>query len=104
MVVHILSCGIFQPEIEKILPEVKLDLLNQNIVINFVPPALHVDNKKLKTGIVNGLESLKNQKTLLLYGSMCHQELSQIARDFRATYPEAHNCIELLFDPERKKR
>ena len=103
MIVHILSCGIFQPEIEKILPEVKQELLNHNIEIHFVPPTLHVDNKKLKTGIVNGLEPLKNQKTVLLYGSMCHPELSQIAQDSGVTYPKAHNCIELMFDPERKK-
>lgn len=48
MIMHILSCGIFQPEIGKILPEIKQELLNHNIEIHFVPPALHVDNKKLK--------------------------------------------------------
>jgi hypothetical protein len=103
MVVHILSCGIFQPEIEKILPEIKLELLNQNIEISFVPPALHVDNNKLKVGIVNELEHLKDQKTVLLYGSMCHPELHQIVSDYGVTYPNAPNCIELLLDPERKK-
>lgn len=103
MIVHILSCGIFKPEIEKILPEVKLALLNHNIEIHFVPPALHVDNKKLKAGIVNGLEALKNQRTVLFYGSMCHPELSQIARESGVTYPKANNCIELFFDPKRKK-
>jgi hypothetical protein len=103
----ILSCGIFQPELEKLLPEI-IQELNFDVNVSFVPPALHVDYKKLADGITDGLEPIteqgagNGQKILLLYGSMCHPDIGEITRDSGAIYLKAGNCIEAMLSPERK--
>jgi hypothetical protein len=102
MALNIVSCGIFQPELEKILPELLAEL-NQEIEIGFVPPALHVDYKKLADGISGGLAPLDGKNILLLYGSMCHPDLPNITHDSGAIYLGAGNCIEAMLSPDRKK-
>jgi hypothetical protein len=116
MDVRVLSCGIFQPELEKILPGVRMELADCGIDVSFVAPALHVDYKKLKAGISEGLESLETRagdaeyaknggrEKLLLYGSMCHPDIAQIAGEHAAIYPSQGNCIDMFLSPEEKKR
>ncbi|MDR3342822.1 MAG: DUF1638 domain-containing protein, partial [Treponema sp.] len=48
------------------------------------------------------LDSTKRQKTILLYGSMCHPELSSITKAYNVIIPHGKNCIELILSPEKK--
>lgn len=100
---HILSCGIFQPELEGLFAELKEDLAEYEIAVDFIPPGLHVNNDKLGKGIAAGLTPLKKEKVLLLYGSMCHPDLAEIVKGYDLIYPEAPNCVELILSPPRKK-
>jgi hypothetical protein len=102
MSLHILSCGIFQDELEKIIPEIKREA-DIDIKIKYLPPALHNDNNKLGEGINNGLESLRGKKTILLYGDKCHPGLDAITKDLCIYNHGTANCIELILGPERKK-
>jgi hypothetical protein len=80
-----------------------------DIEISFVPPALHVDYKKLKEGILTGLASIAKptgqteQKILLFYGSMCHPDLAQMAGESGAIHPREGNCIDMFLSPGQKK-
>ncbi|HMM05280.1 MAG TPA: DUF1638 domain-containing protein [Clostridiales bacterium] len=100
---HVLSCGIFQPELERIFTELKDDLADYEIAVDFIPPGLHVNNDKLGKGIAAGLTSLKEDKILLLYGSMCHPDLAEIVKEYDLIYPEMPNCVEIMLSPARKK-
>jgi hypothetical protein len=100
---HILSCGIFQPEFEKAFAEIKQDLANQDIAVDFISPGLHVNHEKLGKGISEGLSPLKEEKILLLYGSMCHPDLPEIVKSYELIYPKEPNCVDLMLEPSRKK-
>jgi hypothetical protein len=99
----VLSCGIFQPELERLLPEIMRELGGREIEVSFVPPALHVDYKKLKAGIMEGLAPFDGRATLLLFGSMCHPEISKIAGEHGAVHLRECNCIDAMLTPERKR-
>ncbi|MDR3279831.1 MAG: DUF1638 domain-containing protein [Synergistaceae bacterium] len=101
MALCIVSCGIFQPELEKLLPEIGREL-NCELEIGFVPPALHVDYKKLAEGIYLGLERFTGRNVLMLYGSMCHPDLPNMMKDVGALYLKAGNCIDAMVSPESK--
>jgi len=103
MAFQILACGIFRPELEKVLPEVKQALADRDIEIHFAPAALHVDDRKLKAGIEAELARATEPVQALLYGSMCHPEMPAIAGAIGAVCPKEINCIELILSPARKK-
>jgi hypothetical protein len=103
MAIRLISCGIFKAELEKILPEVEKEL-GVTVSVDFLKPALDVDERKLETALRERLESaqtLQDQGTILLYGSMCHPEMARIAG--QTSVPAEHNCVELLLGPEKKK-
>lgn len=59
----ILSCGIFQQELEKIIPEIKKEEMGiDDIEINYLPSALHVDNNKLEDGIKKAWKHLAEKR------------------------------------------
>lgn len=99
----ILSCGIFQPELERILPEIKEAMHIDDIEINYLPTALHADNNKLEDGIKNGMEAFAGKKIMVLYGNICHPDLSQITGNRGVFNADTKNCVELILNPERKK-
>jgi hypothetical protein len=103
MVLYIVSCGVFAPELEKILPEVRRELPGVGIETLYLPQALHNSFKQMETGVTEALKKLAGQKILLLYGSMCHPHMADIAGEFAVVHPEGKNCIEVLAGPEKKK-
>jgi hypothetical protein len=102
MEINILACGIFKPELEKILPDIEREL-NKNIKVTFLSPGLHIDYNKMECELKKELELTKKQKTLLLYGSMCHIKLPEIIKNYNIINPNEKNCIELILSAERKK-
>ncbi|GHV83473.1 hypothetical protein AGMMS50212_08130 [Spirochaetia bacterium] len=102
MVLPILSCGIFQWELEKILPQLK-EKLGEEISAKFLPPGLDVSEPKLEAAINEGLASFNNRKTALLYGSMCHTNMAEVAKASGSIYPKPANCVAILLGPEKKQ-
>jgi hypothetical protein len=100
--VHIVACGIFKAELDRILPAIRRELPNQDIRVTFLSPGLHVDCARMEKEIVETLKSLQGEK-LLLYGTMCHEKLASIAHDNHAALPSDRNCIEMIVSPEKKK-
>jgi hypothetical protein len=104
MSLSIVSCGIFRFELEKILPEIREALGGPDIQVEFLPPALDAHADTLEESVTEKLESRRDDKTVLLYGGMCHTEWARITGKSGAAYPKkAANCVEMLFSPERKK-
>ena len=104
--ISILACGIFRPELERILPQLAEESGDPDLTLRFVEAALHVDDKRLKGGIEAEAEAMAQNEcapTALLYGRMCHPEMCQLAAKMDASLPKEANCIELLLDPRRKK-
>jgi hypothetical protein len=101
---HIVACGIFQPELEQALKQINEEsTLGRDLKITYLPPGLHVDYDQLKKGIIDALEEAIKDKTILLFGSMCHPELDEFAKQYHVVKFSPGNCIELILGHKRKE-
>jgi len=104
MEVRIVACGIFQPELEQVLRQIREERPNDCIIdVTYVPPALHVDYDRLKDGITNALDHVSEQKKILLFGSMCHPEIGEFTEKYHVVRLSPGNCVELILGKERQK-
>jgi hypothetical protein len=104
MEVRIVACGIFQPELEQVLRQIREERPNDSLIdVTYVPPALHVDYDKLKDGITNALDHVSEPKKILLFGSMCHPEIGEFTEKYHVVRLSPGNCIELILGKERQK-
>lgn len=106
MNISILSCGVFEPELNKILDDIdKKKLFEEGININvkYLPFGLHTNLNKLKNVITNNLDNLKSDKIILLYGSKCHYMFHQFLKPYTnlITFRDS-NCIELILEDKVK--
>ncbi len=98
----IVACGIFQPELELVLEQIKAEqALEDGIEIAYVAPALHVDYDRLKEGITAALDAVTADRTVLLFGSMCHPEIGEFTEHYGVVRPTPGNCVELILGKER---
>ncbi|HBW36769.1 DUF1638 domain-containing protein [Desulfosporosinus sp. BICA1-9] len=104
MKVHIVACGIFQLELERVLEEINAEWAPADeFKVTFTSPALHVDFAKLKHGVVEALDMVNEEKTVLFFGSMCHPELAEFTEKYHVIRQQPSNCIELVLGKERQK-
>jgi hypothetical protein len=104
MEVRIVACGIFQPELEQVLKQIREERSDDCIIdVTYVPPALHIDYDKLKDGITDALDHASEQKKVLLFGSMCHPELGEFTEKYHVVRPSPGNCVELILGKGRQK-
>jgi hypothetical protein len=102
MHITILSCGIFQPELDLIIPKIKRELQNIVITVLYLSPGLHNTPEKMKEELTRNLDNLKSEKTLTLYGSGCHTEIATMLKEYNTVSPKEKNCIEIVLNPEIK--
>jgi hypothetical protein len=103
--IPVLSCGIYRLELEKILPEIQEEL-GADLSVNYLPPALDVNETHLAAAITEGLKTLADKgirPTMLLYGRMCHTDMAGVIKDTGAIHPQTANCVEAFLSPEKKK-
>lgn len=92
-----LTCGIFQLELEQVLAEIKKEkLFDCELVPTYLPANLHVNLLRLKDVILTGLDQVVADRTVLLYGSKCHNELHEFLKDYQLIRFQQSNCIELV--------
>ena len=104
MNISILSCGVFEPELNKILDDIsKEKLFKEDINVKYLPFGLHTNLDKLKSVITNNLDNLKSDKIILLYGSKCHYMFHEFLKDYNnlITFQDS-NCIELILEDKIK--
>jgi len=127
MKIPMLSCGVFQLELEKILPEVQSELDcggnpdgvsaeggkkegkevgkevgKTELLVKFLPPALDANEAKLEAALKEGIAEGGGGKTALLYGSRCHPDMASITRDSGSVFPVPMNCAAIMLSPEKK--
>lgn len=103
--IFILSCGVFEPELNKVLKEIEDEkLFDANIQVRYLPFGLHTNLDKLRTVITNSLNELKPYKVVLLYGSKCHYMFHEFLKDYDniTTFTDS-NCMELIINDNNKK-
>lgn len=106
MNISILSCGVFEPELNKILDDINKEKLfkeDVNISIKYLPFGLHTNLNKLRDVIINNLDNLKSDKIILLYGSKCHYLFHEFLKDYNNIIKFSDsNCVELILGNEIK--
>lgn len=105
MKIFILSCGVFEPELDKVLKEIKNEKkFKENIEVKYLPFGLHTNLDRLKSEIISNLDQLKSYKVILLYGSKCHYMFHSFLKDYDnvITFNDS-NCIELIIKSDDKK-
>ena len=75
MKIGILACSVFEPELEKVLSDIKnKKLFEDNIEVTYLHFGLHTNLDKLEKDVTNALDklTLEYDKVIVLYGSKCH--------------------------------
>ena len=100
--IPIIPCGIFQWELEKILPVIEKEL-GEPVTPKLLSPALDVSEAKLESDVKEGLAFFDNQRCGLLYGSMCHPDMAGLSKQSGSVYPNPANCAAIFLGAEKKK-
>lgn len=92
-----LSCGIYKPELDVVLSEIReKELFDCELTVTYLQANLHSDFNLLKMGILEALNGIVADKIILLYGAKCHPEFHDFLQDHRLIRFEQSNCIELM--------
>ncbi len=103
MSIFILSCGVFEPELNKVLEEIReKNIFDEDIDVKYLPFGLHTNLDKLQSTIVTNLDKVKDSKVILLYGSKCHYKFHDFLKDYDniVTFDDA-NCMELIIKDDK---
>jgi hypothetical protein len=97
----LISCGILQKEIKKLIEEKKLD-----VEPHFLNAGLHVVYAELEKELTNALEKHAEHAPngiIVVYGDMCHPRIKKIVKNYRtAVKVDALNCIDCLLGGHKK--
>ena len=97
MKLPVLSCGIFKYEFAVVCPGLEREI-GAEVAARFLPPALDLDFDLLE----RTLRGEVHEPTALLYGCMCHPNMSAIADEISACLATRPNCAEMLISDEQK--
>lgn len=106
MSIFILSCGVFEPELNKVLGEIKEEkIFSEDINVKYLPFGLHANLDKLKSEIVTNLDTMKEHKVILLFGSKCHYRFHEFLKDYDnlVTFNDA-NCMEIIIKDDMNRK
>lgn len=97
MKICFLACGIYQPELEQALAQIKAEgLLACELAVTYLPVNLHIDLKKLKTAVLAALDETVADRIILLYGAKCHPEFDIFLQAYPVVRFAQANCVELV--------
>ena len=97
MKICFLACGIYQPELEQVLAQIKAEgLFACELAVTYLPVNLHIDLKKLKTAVLAALDEVVADRIILLYGAKCHPEFDIFLQDYPVVRFGQANCVELV--------
>jgi hypothetical protein len=97
----LISCGILQKEIKKLIEKKKLD-----VEPHFLDAGLHVVYAELEKELTIALEKHAEHAPngiIVVYGDMCHPRIKKIVKKYRnAVKVDALNCIDCLLGGHKK--
>ena len=85
MKIGILACSVFEPELEKVLSDIKnKKLFEDNIEVTYLHFGLHTNLDKLEKDVTDSLDklTLKYDKVIVLYGSKCHYRFFEFLKKY----------------------
>lgn len=100
MKIGILACSVFEPELEKVLKNIKdKNLFEDDIEVTYLHFGLHTDLNKLEADVTSALDKLtvEYDKVIVLYGSKCHYRFFDFLKKYNnlVTIKPA-NCLEAI--------
>ena len=100
MKIGILACSVFEPELEKVLKNIKdKNLFEDDIEVTYLHFGLHTDLNKLEADVTSALDKLtvEYDKVIVLYGSKCHYRFFEFLKKYNnlVTIKPA-NCLEAI--------
>jgi hypothetical protein len=90
----IIGCGILKKEIRYLAEK---NGWHQRMI--FLPSGLHVDFKKLQTGLEKCLQQHSREPAVLFYGA-CHPRMDQILDAAHVTRTPGQNCVDIYLGHE----
>lgn len=104
MQIHLIACGVFQPELDQIFPDLAAtEFPEHRILVHYLEMALHNHVTKLTQELKKAL-SLYQQDGLciVLFGSKCSPEILDICRAHNVYLPPQNNCIDLYVSKQEQ--
>ncbi|MGN1032352.1 MAG: DUF1638 domain-containing protein [Intestinibacter sp.] len=100
MKIGILACSVFEPELEKVLEDIKnKNLFDHDIEVIYLHFGLHTDLDKLEADVTGALDKLtvEYDKVIVLYGSKCHYRFFEFLKKYNNIVTiEPANCLEAI--------
>lgn len=100
MKIGILACSVFEPELEKVLKDIKdKNLFEADIEVVYLHFGLHTDLDKLESDVTEALDKLTIQydKVIVLYGSKCHYRFFEFLKKYdNIVTIKPANCLEAI--------
>ena len=85
MRIGILACSVFEPELEKVLQDIKIkQLFKDNIDVTYLHFGLHTNLDKLEKDVTASLDklTLEYDQVIILYGSKCHYRFFEFLKKY----------------------
>ena len=85
MRIGILACSVFEPELEKVLQDIKIkQLFKDNIEVTYLHFGLHTNLDKLEKDVTASLDklTLEYDQVIILYGSKCHYRFFEFLKKY----------------------
>lgn len=104
MKVHLLVCDIFQPELERVLEQIKTERsFTCEIALTYLPASLHNDFNHLIDSVRLALDTIAADRIILFYGLRCHPGFDKLLKNSSLiSFPQS-NCIELILGDRIKE-
>lgn len=100
MKIGILACSVFEPELEKVLKDIKdKNLFDCTIEVTYLHFGLHTDLDKLEKDVTDALDKLtiEYDKVIVLYGSKCHYRFFEFLKKYdNLVTIKPSNCLEAI--------
>lgn len=100
MRIGILACSVFEPELEKVLEDIKnKNLFDVDIEVTYLHFGLHTDLDKLEADVTGALDEMtvEYDKVIVLYGSKCHYRFFEFLKKYNNIVTiKPSNCLEAI--------
>ena len=100
MRIGILACSVFEPELEKVLQDIKIkQLFKDNIDVTYLHFGLHTNLDKLEKDVTASLDklTLEYDQVIILYGSKCHYRFFEFLKKYNNIITiKPANCLEAI--------
>ena len=103
MKVHLLACGVFQPELDRVLEQISAESFPCRVAVTYLPARLHTDFDRLMDAVLAALDTITADRIILLFGQRCHPRFDELLKARSLISFSQSNCIELILGDRMKE-